>query len=52
MHMFELNPKAEDLDRFYRPLFLYMQSQQKAGNLEIISFESIEKRISEHRTSN
>ncbi|MBC7713362.1 MAG: hypothetical protein H7177_08485 [Rhizobacter sp.] len=46
MHLFELNLKADDLNRFYRPLFLYLQAQEKAGNLEIITFENIEKRIS------
>ncbi|MBC7430399.1 MAG: hypothetical protein H7336_17425 [Bacteriovorax sp.] len=46
MHLIELNMKADDLERFYRPLFLYIQAQEKAGNLEIITFGNIEKRIS------
>ena len=46
MHLIELNLKAHDLERFYRPLFIYMQDQEKAGNMEILSFGNIEKRIS------
>lgn len=45
MHLFELNPHADDLDKFYRPLFLYVKDQAAAGNLEIISFGGLEKAI-------
>lgn len=45
-HPRDVNFKADDTNRFYRPLFEYVKKQEKAGNLEIMSFKQIWNSIS------
>jgi len=44
-HPGDVNYKSNDLDHFYRPLFEHVKSHEKKGNLQIMSFDEIWKRI-------
>ncbi len=46
-HPRDVNSRAKDIERFYRPFFEYVKKQQKAGNLEILSFHEMWKSISQ-----
>lgn len=46
-HPRDINMKAQDIERFYRPFFMYIKDQEKKGNLDILSFQEIWERINQ-----
>jgi hypothetical protein len=42
-HPRDINYKASDLNKFYRPLFEHVKRHEKNGNLQILSFDQMSK---------